>query len=64
MVGVEGRLALRGWREAAGRRRQDYSIIGRVQFLDRPPEREVETFGGRDPESDEARRPGPALAAA
>jgi single-strand DNA-binding protein len=41
LVGVEGRLALDEWRGEDGRRRQRYVVIGRVEFLDRPPVAEV-----------------------
>jgi single-strand DNA-binding protein len=36
-VGVSGRLAYREWRDDEGNRRERYSVIGRVEFLDRPP---------------------------
>ena len=62
-VGVEGRLALREWRDAQGRLHQRYSVIGRVEFLERPPRApEGETFGG-EPEPADARQPELALAA-
>lgn len=35
-VGVSGRLALDEWRNAEDKRRERYSVIGRVEFLDRP----------------------------
>jgi single-strand DNA-binding protein len=38
-VGVDGKLALGEWRDAAGKSHQRYSVIGRVEFLDRLPER-------------------------
>jgi single-strand DNA-binding protein len=62
-VGVEGRLALGEWRDAQGRLHQRYSVIGRVEFLERPPRsQEGETFGG-EPGPAEARQPELALAA-
>lgn len=39
-VGVEGRLALREWRDPEGRTRRRYSVIGRIEFLDPPPARD------------------------
>lgn len=36
-VGVSGKLAYDEWRDDEGRRRERYSVIGRVEFLDRPP---------------------------
>jgi single-strand DNA-binding protein len=41
LVGVEGRLALDEWRGEDGRRRQRYVVIGRVEFLDRPPVQKI-----------------------
>jgi single-strand DNA-binding protein len=41
MVGVDGKLALNEWRDAGGRSHQRYSVLGRVEFLDRPAEREA-----------------------
>ncbi len=35
-VGVSGRLALDEWQSAENKRRWRYSVIGRVEFLDRP----------------------------
>jgi single-strand DNA-binding protein len=47
-VGVSGRLALDEWRTAEDERRCRYSVIGRVEFLDRP---RAEGGGGdRQPE--------------
>jgi single-strand DNA-binding protein len=47
-VGVSGRLALDEWRNAEDERRHRYSVIGRVEFLDRP---KAEGGGGdRQPE--------------
>jgi single-strand DNA-binding protein len=34
---VQGRLILDEWRNAAGEKRSNYSVIGRVEFLDPPP---------------------------
>lgn len=63
LVGVEGRLALGEWRDSEGRARKRYSVIGRVQFLDRPPRAgEGETFGG-EPEPTDVGEPELALAA-
>jgi len=42
-VGVSGRLAYSEWRDEDGNRRERYNIVGRVEFLDRPPAQ-------RDPE--------------
>jgi single-strand DNA-binding protein len=42
-VGVSGRLAYSEWRDDEGKRRERYNIVGRVEFLDRPPsQREAE----------------------
>jgi single-strand DNA-binding protein len=61
-VGAEGRLALREWRDGQGRLQQRYSVVGRVEFLERPPRApEGETFGG-EPEPADARQPELALA--
>jgi single-strand DNA-binding protein len=48
LVGVEGRLVLGEWRDEAGKRHQRHSVIGRVEFLDRPPrgDRDEEPIGG------------------
>jgi single-strand DNA-binding protein len=35
-VGVSGRLAHDQWRNGEGQKRERYSVIGRVEFLDRP----------------------------
>jgi single-strand DNA-binding protein len=37
-IGVSGKLIYDEWRAADGSRRNRYSVIGRVEFLDRPPE--------------------------
>lgn len=62
LVGVEGRLALGEWRDSEGRARKRYSVIGRVQFLDRPPEREGDRAQDGEPEPAGARQPELALA--
>jgi single-strand DNA-binding protein len=36
-VGVQGRLAYDEWRDAEGKKRSNYSVIGRVEFLDPAP---------------------------
>ena len=36
-VGVQGRLLYDEWRNAEGQRRSNYSVIGRVEFLDPAP---------------------------
>ena len=50
-VGVEGRLALREWRDSSNRAHSRYSVIGRVEFLDHPRDRESADVdpGGPDP---------------
>jgi single-strand DNA-binding protein len=58
-VGVSGRLAYSEWRDEDGNRRERYNIVGRVEFLDRPPAQ-------RDPEPAEqppSPAPKPRLAA-
>jgi single-strand DNA-binding protein len=58
-VGVSGSLAYSEWRDDEGRRRERYNVIGRVEFLDRPPAQ-------RDPEPAEqppSPEPKPRLAA-
>jgi single-strand DNA-binding protein len=58
-VGVSGSLAYSEWRDDEGRRRERYNVIGRVEFLDRPPAK-------RDPEPAEeppSPEPTPRLAA-
>jgi single-strand DNA-binding protein len=62
-VGVEGRLALGEWRDASGRLRQRYSVIGRVEFLERPPATSPEDSGDAEPEQAIGRQPELALAA-
>jgi single-strand DNA-binding protein len=54
LVGVEGRLALDEWRGEDGRRRQRYVVIGRVEFLDRPPGKEApeDPIGSTAPETE------------
>lgn len=63
LVGVEGCLALHEWRDEQDRARKRYSVIGRVQFLDRPPERRAEAEADGEPEPTGAREPELALAA-
>ena len=36
-IGVQGRLIYDEWRNAEGKKRSAYSVIGRVEFLDPPP---------------------------
>jgi len=62
-VGVEGRLVMREWRDPDGKLHHRYSVIGRVEFLDPPPEREAEPYGGAELEPTGARGPELALAA-
>jgi single-strand DNA-binding protein len=59
LVGVNGRLTLGEWRDADGRNHQHYTVIGRVEFLDRRPQAPEPT----DPEPAESPRPELALAA-
>jgi single-strand DNA-binding protein len=56
-VGVDGRLAYEEWSGADGNTRRGPSVIGRVEFLDRPRERKAETASGMEPESSESARP-------
>jgi single-strand DNA-binding protein len=52
-VGVSGSLTYSEWRDDEGRRRERYNVIGRVEFLDRPPAQ-------RDPEpAEESPSPAP-----
>lgn len=66
-VGVEGRLALREWRDSEGRARWRYSVIGRVEFLDPPPRAAAEEMpigpAAEDPAPSPAGQPELALAA-
>jgi single-strand DNA-binding protein len=62
-VGVDGRLTLSEWRDAGGRNHQRYSVIGRVEFLDRPSERRAEVPGPPETELGEGAQPELALAA-
>ena len=64
-VGVDGTLALREWTAPDGTSRQRYSVIGRVEFLDRPQYFE-QVSQGQDGSggSDEAREAQPELALA
>jgi len=61
-VGVDGRLALREWEGSDGKTNWRYSVIGRVEFLDRPPERDPESLDRRNPEPAESAQPELALA--
>jgi single-strand DNA-binding protein len=64
-VGVVGRLAYEEWVGADDKKRRSYSVIGRVEFLDRPPEDLVEQVGDGDgPGSSEAGSEEPQLLAA
>jgi single-strand DNA-binding protein len=63
MVGVEGRLAFREWRDGQGRPRQRYSVVGRVEFLDRPPGPDAAAGGDIQPAPSQAKQPELALAA-
>jgi single-strand DNA-binding protein len=66
-IGVEGRLALREWREAGGPTRRRYSVIGRVEFLDPPPRAAAEEMpigpAADVPEAARAEEPEAVLAA-
>jgi single-strand DNA-binding protein len=55
-IGVSGRLIYREWRGADGTKRSRHSVIGWVEFLDRPPRQ-----GEPEPEAD---KPEPELALA
>lgn len=61
-IGVSGRLVYREWRAADDSKRERYSVIGRVEFLDRPPRQEAPEPDGGSPEP-EAGEPELALAA-
>jgi single-strand DNA-binding protein len=63
MVGVDGKLALSEWRDSGGRNHQRYSVIGRVEFLDRPAGREAGAAEPPDPEPVDSARPELTLAA-
>jgi single-strand DNA-binding protein len=63
MVGVNGKLAFDEWGDAGGRNHQRYSVIGRVEFLDRRPEWDAESAERPDPEPADSARPELALAA-
>jgi single-strand DNA-binding protein len=52
-VGVAGTLAFSEWRDAEGEKRTRYSVIGNVDFLDRP----------RGGEREESEEPPPVLSA-
>jgi single-strand DNA-binding protein len=51
-VGVQGRLLYDEWRNAEGQKRCNYSVIGRVEFLDPAPVGD----GGEASSADEATR--------
>jgi single-strand DNA-binding protein len=64
-VGIEGKLAYSEWRDAEGKKRERYRVIGRVEFLDAPPKRQ----SPKSPSDPELTQPGgeakePALLAA
>jgi single-strand DNA-binding protein len=63
MVGVDGKLALGEWRDAGGRNHQRYSVIGRIEFLDRRPEWDAEAAEVPGPEPADRSRPDLSLAA-
>jgi single-strand DNA-binding protein len=63
MVGVDGKLAFSEWRDAGDRNHQRYSVIGRVEFLDRPSERGAAVAEPSAPEPAVDARPELALAA-
>jgi single-strand DNA-binding protein len=67
LIGVDGTLVLDEWRDAAKRPHQRYKVIGRVEFLDRPPtvEREEAPIGSPadGPSLEHARQPELGLAA-
>jgi single-strand DNA-binding protein len=66
-VGVSGMLALDEWRDAQGRPRRLYKVIGRVEFLDPPPRPAVDEAPigppAEDPQPSLAEQPEMALAA-
>jgi single-strand DNA-binding protein len=62
-VGVDGRLTLSEWRDAGGQKRQRYSVIGGVEFLDRPSEGRVDVPGRPETEPAEGVQPELAFAA-
>jgi single-strand DNA-binding protein len=41
-VAVSGRLVQEEWRDADKKRREHYSVVGWVEFLDRPPSEDAE----------------------
>jgi single-strand DNA-binding protein len=63
-VGFAGKLAFNEWIGADGQKHHRYSVIGRVEFLDRPPQREAETHGEREPQPEPVRSARPELAIA
>ena len=62
-VGVDGRLALSEWQGDDVKTHGRYGVIGRVEFLDRPPGREPEGLDQPAPEPAVSARPELALAA-
>jgi single-strand DNA-binding protein len=48
-IGVTGRLIYREWRAADDVKRERYSVIGWVEFLDRPPREEAEEIPEPEP---------------
>jgi single stranded DNA-binding protein len=61
-VKVEGELRFREWRDTAGWNHQRYSIVSRVELLDRPPGRDAGTANQPDLEPVDATEPAPTLA--
>jgi single-strand DNA-binding protein len=66
-VAVDGKLTYNEWRDKDDKRHESYSVIGRVEFLDAPPQRQRPPEPA-DPElskpGGEAKEPKPALVAA
>ena len=48
-IGVSGRLIYREWRAADDSKRSRHSVIGWVEFLDRPPREEAEEVPEPEP---------------
>jgi single-strand DNA-binding protein len=63
MIGVDGKLTLSEWRDAGGRNHQRYSVIGRVEFLDRRSGWDAEAAERPEPEPADSARPELVLAA-
>jgi single-strand DNA-binding protein len=59
-IGVDGRLVYREWRNDKDQKRERYSVIGRVEFLDRPPHKPDSQAPAGGPEPSPAK---PVLAA-